>query len=335
MPESDNAPVWDGSRRGHYEVWYLTLNHRPTGTGFWIRMTLEVPLPGRGDPHARVWFAAFDSEEPGRGFAVNRAYPIGDLELSASPFAVRIGRALLGHDHASGSIGGSGHSARWELAWPPAERTHRQLPEVVYRTHFADTRVVSPNLDVPVRGTIEIDGRTLVLDGEPGGQSHLFGRKHAHAWAWAHCNAFSGRPGAVLEAITVRLKRGIVLPPLTLLTLYLDGAVYRFTRLTDALFSRGSFATARYAFRAAGRDVRIAGELACRPEDMVLAEYVDPDGEPVFCANTEVADAQVTLSRRLPHGWEEERLVADATGHFEVAGRAPDPAVTRRHTAVD
>jgi hypothetical protein len=69
---------------------------------------------------------------------------------------------------------------------------------------------------------------------------------------------------------------------------------------------------------------------------MILAEYADPDGDPCFCANTEVADLAVTLWRRSRLGRfkEDVRLHAPGTGHFEVASRKPDPAITRLHALV-
>lgn len=336
--EKDNLRVWDGRKRGHYEVWYLTLNHRPSHTGFWIRYTLESPKDGHGEPYAQLWFGAFDADDPAKTFALNRRFPIDAMRVQAAPFQVEIGDGnRLTHGSARGALAGAGHSAKWDLTWLPAERTHRQLPELIYRTSFADTKVLTPNIDVPVRGTIELDGRKLVLDGEPGGQTHLWGKKHAHAWAWGHCNAFEGRRGAALEALTVRLKRrGVVLPPLTVLALYLDGEVHRWSEFRHTLLARGSFSTAHYAFKAISTDVRLEGEYTCRPEDMVLTEYADPDGEPSWCANTEVADLRVTVWRRGMLGTFKEyaRLHAPRTGHFEVAGRSPDPAITKQHTAV-
>jgi hypothetical protein len=334
--EADNRMIWDGASRGHYEVWYLTFNHVASRTGFWIRYTLESPL--HGAPYAQLWFAFFDALDPRNGFALNRRLPIDRLRTQASPFEVAIDEARLHHDRMTGGLDGEGHSARWDLSWLPARETHRHLPGVIYRTSFADTRVLSPNLDVPVRGSVTVDGRTFTLDGDPGGQTHVWGRKHAHEWAWGHCNAFSGRRGAALETLSVRLRRrGVVLPALTLTTLYLDGEAHRLNGFPHLAWNRGRFGTARYQFIARSADVRLTGEYACRPEDMVLTEYADPDGDPAYCANTEVADLRVTVHRRsrVWRRWQEQaRLEADKTGHFEVAGREPDPAIARRHVTV-
>ena len=331
--EADNAPVWDG-RRGHYEAWYLTFNHAPSRAGFWIRYTLEAP---RDDaPRAQVWFAAFGAHEPARTVALNRAYPLHDLRLQAAPFEVGVGPSVLRHDVARGDLEGGGHRVRWDLGWEAGSATHRHLPDVVYRTSFADTRVLSPNPRIALEGTVEVDGRRFDLAGEPGGQSHLWGRKHAHAWAWGRCSAFTEGGSAFVEALTVRVRRaGLTLPPVTFLAVHIDDAQLLFTSFRSALRSRGRFGTGRYAFSAESADARMAGEFACPPERMVQAEYADPDGERSFCANTEVADLTLTMQRRAAGAaWDERRLVARGTAHFEVAGRRRDPAVRRVHAPV-
>lgn len=330
----DNLMVWD-RRPGHYEVWYLTFNHRPTRTGFWIRYVIEAPKVG--EPYGMLWFACFDSDAPSRTVALHTEVPIATLTSGSAPFSIGLGGAELGHDHARGRIQGGGHDVRWDLSWLPAPTTHRHLPDVIYRTSFADTRALSPNLDVPVRGTVTVDGKSYALEGVPGGQTHLWGRKHAHAWAWGHCNAFEGRRGAALELLSVQLKkRGIVTPPMTLVALYLDGEAHRLTEFRHVIANRGHFGTAHFQFSARSRSVKIAGEFRCRPEDMVLAQYADPDGEPSFCANTCIADLELTVEKRRGLlGWSEPvRLFSGKSGHFEVAGRTADPAIARPHVKV-
>jgi hypothetical protein len=329
---ADNLMRWDGQRRGHYEVWYLTCNHRESQTGYWIRYTLESPLAEVGEPYAQLWFAAFDARDPSRNLAFNRRLPIEQLSAGEHPFELRLGEALLSHGSMRGALD---DRARWDLRWTPAERTHRHLPSVMYRRGgLGETTVLTPNLDVAIDGVIDWGGRRVELRGEPGGQTHLWGRKHAYSWAWGHCNAFEGRPGAAFESLSVRLRRrGRVLPMLTIFTLYLDGEAYRFNQFRHTLLTRARYGTAHYRFSATGPSARIEGEYSCRPEDMVVAEYHDPDGEPSWCSNTEVADLRVTVFRRggLGRFREHARLVAPRTGHFEVGGRERDAAIAADH----
>jgi hypothetical protein len=336
--EADNARVWDGAKAGHYEVWYLTCNHRASRTGYWIRYTLEAPLPGHGEPYGQLWFGFFDRNDPARTFGINKRVSIGAHRATAAPFAVEMGAARLTHGGMHGALAGGGHTVRWDLRWLPDERTYHQLPAVFYKAPLGDTTVLTPNLDVPIRGEIEVDGTVYDFDGEPGGQTHLWGRKHAHAWAWAHCNAFEGARGVAFESLTAVLRRrGVVLPPLTVLGLRLDGETLAFNQLRHMPLNRGRFATARYAFAAVSPTARLEGELTCRPDDMILTEYADPDGEASFCANTEVADLYLRVWRRglLGRFVEDRTLRAPGTGHFEIARREPDPAILKRHVRID
>ena len=334
--EADNVRRWDGRTPGHYEVWFLTLNHRESQTGTWIRYALDAPLDRQA--RAELWFAHFDARRPDRTFGIHRAFPIADLVAEADPFAVSIAGALLRHDRARGELAGAGHRTAWDLSWIPAPRTHHHLPALLYRGRgsLASSAVLSPNVDIAIRGWIEVDGSRFVLDGEPGGQTHLWGRKHADAWAWGRATAFHGHQGAVLETLTARVERGgRITPPLTLLVLQVDGEELRFNGLSNIPFNRGRSGTGFYRFSAATPTARVEGEFSCRPEDMLMAEYEDPDGAPTFCANTEVADLRVSLFRRSrPLGrWREAAvLVAPRTAHFEVASRERDPAIGKLHT---
>lgn len=335
---ADNVRRWDGATPGHYEVWYLTCNHVASQTGYWIRYTMEAPLDGVGEPYAQLWFAQFDAKDPRRTFGINRKFPIAAMTATADPFGVAIAGNQLGHDRMRGAIAGDGHDARWDLQWIPAARTHHHLPDVMYaRGGLGETTVLSPNLDVRLTGTITVDGRTLRLDGDPGGQTHVWGRKHAHAWAWGHCNAFDDHPDAAFEALTVRLRRrGVTLPPLTILTLYLGGETLAFNQFRHTAMNRGELGTGYYRFSAWKPTVRIEGEFSARPDDMVVAPYVDPDGAPSYCSNTEIGDLRITVWRRAGTRWREAaRLVAPRRGHFEVGGRERDPAVVKDHVTIE
>jgi hypothetical protein len=336
--EADNVRRWDGAARGHYEVWYLTCNHVASNTGYWIRYTLESPIDGHGEPYAQLWFAHFDANDSSRTFAINRKFPIETMTATTSPFELAIGDCFIRHDSMRGALAGDGHEASWNLEWSPGP-THRHLPDVMYRRGgLGETTVLSPSLNMALNGTISVDGRNFELAGDPGAQTHLWGKKHAHSWAWGHCNAFEGNRDAALECLTVRLERGgQALPPLTIFTLYVDGEVHRFNQFRHTLLTRSEYGTAHYRFRGRNFSTRIEGEFSCRNEDMVVAPYVDPDGAPSWCSNTEVADLRVTVYGRSGLGrWREKaRLVAPKRGHFEVGARQRDPAIVKDHVIID
>src|SRR5690606_20622999 len=102
------------------------------------------------------------------------------------------------------------------------------------------------------------------------------------------------------------------------------------------LFTRARYGTAHFSMSSHGPRVRVEAEFSCRPQDMVVAPYVDPDGEPSWCANTEVADVRVSVHRRAGiAGWRRVTgLHAQRCGHFEVGGRTRDPSIAAEHVAV-
>src|SRR5581483_5190236 len=155
---------------GHYEVWYATFSHFPSKTGFWIRYTMESPKEGHGAPYAQLWFARFDRNDPEKTFGINQKFPLDQMKVQA-PFRVQIGDSELRHDGMRGRLGG----AEWDLKWQPSEHLHRHLPDLAYRGRWADTQVLSPNLNVAAHGLVTVEGERYELKGAPLGQTHLWG----------------------------------------------------------------------------------------------------------------------------------------------------------------
>lgn len=341
MTEADNLRRWDPSARGAYEVWYTTWNHPQTNQGFWLRFIIEAPFHDgttvHDGPRGELWFARFDPARPDRTFGIHKRFSIGQVEAGTSPFSLAIAGCRLGHDHSFGDLSGDGHDVRWDLRWEPAQRSLRLLPDVMYaRGGLGETTVVSPNPRVPLSGTLLVDGEELVFDRAVAGQTHLWGKKHAYSWTWGRCADFTGAPDALLEILGVRLqRRGVTLPPLTLVTLDLDGEQHRLNQFRHVVRNRGTWRTGRTTFSAWSPTVKIEGELTCSPDEMVNAPYLDPDGTEVFCVNTEIGDARVVVYKRDGLRWREHRrLEGRRRAHFEIGGRVRDPEVTRPHVLV-
>ena len=318
---------------GTYEVWYLTWNDPKTDEGYWLRYLSEAPVTGSA--RGELWFARFDPRDARRTFGFHKHFDAPDDR--EHPFALTIGGAQLGHDHAIGEFAGAGHSVKWELRWDPADRAIRQLPDLTYTKYgnLGVTSFLSPNPRVPLSGTLVVDGETLSFDRVVAGQTHVWGKRHATSWAWGRCGEFAGAPGAVLELVGARQHRGVQLPTMLFLSLDLDGEQHRFNQFRHIVRNRASWGGTRFEFAAWSPTVRVEGEMTCTPDQMVLAPYLDPDGTEVFCANTEIGDALVRVYRRAGLAWREQRvLVGTRRAHFEIGGRSRDPAVTREHVLV-
>lgn len=334
---SDNYMRWN-REPGRYEVWFLTVSHAASGSGFWIRHTLSAPTPDRDlAPTCQLWFAGFDGGDAGRTFALNRKLPVECLRAERDPFLIAVGDAELRHGALHGAIEGHGHAAEWDLTFEPEERAVRTLPEWAYASERVGTKFLSPHFAVPLRGRIKADGREYRFAGERATQCHLWGSKHAHAWGWGHACGFAEEPETAIDVLSAQLKKGpVVLPKLTVVTLRRHGAVTRLSGPLELLTGRGAFGHGSFRFAATTPLLRVRGELTASPAETVMAEYTDPDGEPAYCHNSEVASLTVRIERRswLSTWREEARLTASRGAHFEYAARSPDAAVLNRHRTV-
>jgi hypothetical protein len=332
VTEADNARHWDPARKGVYEVWYLTWNHPTTDQGFWLRFITEAPLegPARGE----LWFARFDPRDARRTFGIHARFP--QVVAQASPFELRIGGSRLGHDRTAGRLAGDGHDVQWDLRWVAAPRTNQMMPSLIYlRGGLGETTAHSPNPRVPLSGTLRVDGEELAFEDAIAGQTHLWGRKHAYSWTWVRC-AELGDSDAVLEMLGVRLqRRGVMLPPLVLASLDLDGEHHRFNQFRHVAANRGTWRVGETRFSAWSPAIKLEAELVCRPDQMVNAPYLDPDGTEVWCANTEIGDARLTIWKRSGLRWRmHRRLEGPRRAHFEIGGRVRDASVTREHRLI-
>lgn len=329
---ADNLCRWDGRGAPHYEVWFLTLNHRASRRGFWFRYTVESPTsPPNAKPSAALWAAVFNRESPDRNFGLRREYTIDQLSSDGqADFSVRIGEASLKLSSAAGGITHGGHTIEWDLSYTPCLTTYHHVSRALIHLTRPSSFVCSPNLDTRFTGRISIDGEDIVLEDEPGCQSHLWGRKHVDEWVWVHANAFENNPGTVFEGLAARPRRaGRKLPPVQSLYLRHRGEEHRFTRLRLAEQWHRKLGMGYWSFSAMNSRVYIEGAAQCRLRDMLQAEYVDPDGESLFCINSEVANLRIRLFRR-SRGvrWRHvETIKAYATAHVEHASRTKDEGV--------
>ncbi len=315
----ENAMRWDG-RPGRYEVWYLTMNLPEEQVGFWLRYTLDAPLPGRGTPRCELWAHHFDAADPRRSFGLKSVHSIEALSRDG---IVGIGEARYREGHLRGAIEAEGRSVSWDLRYRPSPTSVHLAPWPVRAAGLARTEVRFPNVATRFSGTLRAGGRAFELDGAPGHQGHLFGRKHAEAWAWLHCSAWDGGADATVDGVAAVLRRGRS-RPLTALFLRVRGEDLPLATLAGLLRARGELAFPRFAFRGGSRRVLVEGEARLLPESALQVRYLDPDGEESLCAHSAVADCRVAL--RWADG-RTETLAARGTANLEFGGRSAFPGV--------
>jgi hypothetical protein len=328
---SDNHCRWDGRSAPHYEVWFLTLNQCAEQRGFWFRYVIESPSVARHAPSAALWGACFDRRNPDRNLGIKRLCSIEEFEFeNANRFNLKIADGLLSPDRACGRVDNGAHSIEWDLAFTPNEKTYHHITRAVASLARPSSFVCSPNLDTGFSGTITVDGRKIVIEDEPGCQSHLWGRKHAREWVWVHSNAFESHAGTVFEGLAARPRRaGVVLPPIASLFLRHRGEDHRFLRMRFKEQWKRKLGMGYWSFSAMNPNLYIEGVAQCRLRDMLQAEYTDPDSERLYCINSEVANLKIRLFRRVRGlRWRHvETIQARATAHLEHASRVADAQV--------
>ncbi|MGH2674622.1 MAG: hypothetical protein ACRDH1_04305 [Actinomycetota bacterium] len=329
MTEADNRSRWDG-RRGRHEAWFVTLS-RPDGRGgYWIRYTLRAPIAG--PPESRLWFARFDRDHPSRTFGLNGPPPGAGSDIQPGAVPLLWGHAACEAGAARGDLAGQGHLVRWDLRWVTGQESFRVLPPPFYRGGVAPTRPYSPNPDARISGVIDVDGEGVELDGWPGQQGHLEGRRHAERWAWASCAAFGDGTGYAVQALSAQGRRRPFRTPLvTFGGVRVDG---RWVRLRGAGRGR-SWSLGSWRLQLRSQSYRLEGEIRADRSHLIQARYLDPDDTPRWCHNSEIASSRFLVWERRAGGWQElAELVSDGTTHAEWAGRTPAPGSFSRHAEV-
>lgn len=327
--DAGNLCRWNRRNANHYEVWFLTLNQRATRRGFWFRYCIEAPLDH--EPRAALWAAAFDRANSAANLGLKQEYAIEHLMVAGDEaFRLRLGDGEFTCSRARGHVEQAGRSIAWDLRYQPNPRTYHHVPPMLVNLMRPSSFVCSPNLDTRFTGTVTIDEREFVIEDEPGCQSHLWGRKHVDEWVWVHANAFEGHAGTVFEGLAARPRRaGKTLPPMQSLYLRHRGQEHRFTRLRLSEQWKRSLGMGYWSFTASNTRLHIEGVAQCRLRDMIQAEYRDPDGEALYCVNSEVANLKIRLYQRVRgiRYRHVETINARATAHLEHAARQLDAGV--------
>ena len=322
---TENKMRWDRSSRSFMEVWYCTLDHRPSGCGLWFRYTLTAPV--EAEPYCELWAFVFDPDGK-RSFAGKHRYPIDRLGSSNGRddgALVRIGDAWLSENHLEGHVDSGDRSISWSLDFEPATRCFQHLPaQIRSRIESKVSTVCSPNLSVPFTGTVKLDGDALDFDSERGMQSHRWGRRHSLTWTWAHCSGFDDSD-ATFEGLAAKAALGPIRPTTTFLYLDYEGMDLEFNQLRWALRAKSRYEMPTWAFTARNEDWKIVGGGRVAPSKLVQVRYSDPDGSERFCANSEIADLAIEIYRRSGgDGWQHHgSLTALGTAHLEFGREQP------------
>lgn len=331
--QKDNLAKWDKQQHGFYEVWYLKLNapqgqsqSNQPGPALWLRFT-TLCLKNGLKKVAEVWGIFFEPQPEGgsKKIAVKNTCSLTSYD-AGSDGTVRIEDSYFGPNRTSGIVVGRGNRIEWDLKFEPNDFTFFHVPNTLEKLKFAKSIVCKPNVNVFFNGSFSVNGKRYDCASAPGCQGHIWGRRYAHEWAWAHCNAFDSSTPAVLEALSARVKMGgmITSPRMSALFFEYKGTRYEFNKLQDTVAIRSQYSLTSWNFSVDKGNLRLLGEITCDVKDLVAVTYEDTQGSYLYCNNSELASMSLSVYYK---GKLDSTLRSRLTTGFETVSRSRSPYV--------
>ena len=308
------------SAAGHYESFYIKTSDPAEPLGVWIRHT--VHKPSGKDPVGSLWFTLFDGSGDGPR-ASKVTLPPGELGSGPDHY-IHVGESRLEPGRASGGAKSELVDASWELEFESPEPPLRHLPrDWMYRARLPRTKLLSPYPGARFSGRVQVDGRTLELDGWPGMIGHNWGAEHAERWIWMHGTGFDGHgPDTWLDMALGRIKVGPATTPwIGNGCLSLGGDRIQLGGLERMRSTEVGETPIGCEFELAGKGVKLRGTVGSDRESFVGWVYADPDGGEHHTVNCSVARMELTVERR---GEEPLTLVTRGGAAYELGMRERD-----------
>lgn len=288
---------------GHVESHFLKANSPDGQRALWVKHTLLVPTQPDAPRVAELWAIAFD-EGGRRKLAQKATYPLRTARLSEAPFSFGLPDAELTHGAARGAVGQGASRLSWDLSFASDQAPFLpfRYPRM-YTGAFPRSKSLTPFPDTRVHGSFTAWGERWQVDGWRGAQGHNWGKSHAHAYGWVHCNALCAVPGAEpledtwVEALSGRVRLGpIVTPFLSVAGIQHAGRLFRFDA-ARAIVSRKVAIDARsFAFELRQDGATLVASFRAEQAQFAGLCYQDPDGQTLSCLNSKLASGQLTLS---------------------------------------
>jgi hypothetical protein len=289
-----------GTQAGHYESYFQRANHPERPLAFWIRYTIFSPKGRAQDAVGELWAIFFDGEHD-RITAVKEAIPIAQCIIGRTDQPspdIQIGSARLTDTSSTGQALARGHRVHWDMHFEGDEPVLLLLPASLYEGKFPRAKALVSKPHARCHGMLEVDGETIAIDGWQGSLNHNWGSRHTDNYAWGQVASFDNAPDAFLECSTARLRIGpFWTPPLSILTLRIEGKEYQLNSPLQALRAKGRFEFFDWRMESHTKDVRITLRMHAPKSAFVGLKYDNPPGGSKTCLNTKLAACTLTLER--------------------------------------
>jgi len=326
-------PGWAGARydpararHGHVESWFLAAADPARPRAIWLKWTVWAGDRAPARAIAESWAVAFGPS--GAHVATKTAVPFDGARVGRAGLDLAVDGCTLTPSAARGRVESGGRAIAYDLTiaavGPPALALEPVLRPWMYAAPWPAQKLASPIPDARVSGTAAVGGETWTLDRWPGMVGHTWGRAHSTAYAWAHCNAWDGGEGVVVEGATATVRLGRVpFPAATVLRVRDGEAGHALNGPVAWARNAGEITPRRWRFAGRSARVEIAGELWADTDDFVGLFYPNPDGSMCHCLHTGLARAEVTL--RVGGG--PPRTLRSSRASLEIGTRDPHHGV--------
>ena len=278
------------------ESYFVKANSPDGERALWIRFTIFSPNDGKRPGIAETWCIAFQ-----RGVGVFGAKQPKRLDLTSlrsHPFSLDFGKNHFAARAVRGIVESETGTFAWDFTLDPIySKSFRPLPfPSMYDGAFPRTKSLTTTPSARLRGTAQINGEAWNLDGWNATQGHNWGVSHAHRWSWTHCADFPESPGTWFEAITGRVRVGLVTSPtMASAGLFHNGKLYRFDSLGTLLLSNTRTSLFSHEFAFASGECAVRGKVSAARKDIACVLYENPDGSLRSCLNSKLAEIELTI----------------------------------------
>lgn len=297
MADWNGARYQPGSDKGHYESWFVRATDPEGARALWLRYTLFSPRGRNQDAVGDLWAVVTDRAAQ-TIVPIKQSFSMAHCAFASDHLDVQLGEARLTEGALHGTATDGDHTIRWDLAMTGDAPPLLLLPDYLYNAPLPRAKSVVSRPLARFAGTVEVDGKALVVTDWIGSQNHNWGSRHTDRYAWGQVAGFDGAPDAFLECGTARLKLGPVwTPPLSPVVLRLGSETLAWNGLWSAMRNRGSYAPFHWHIHSAGKHGEVDIRIEANADDVVSLRYPNPPGGEKRCRNTNLAQCEVVLDR--------------------------------------
>ncbi len=295
---------WRPGRLGLYESNYIKANSPDGQRAIWIKHNILAPLDPRQPAVAEIWCALFERGRWPAARVIKQEIPMSAMSLAQDEARMEGPGVFLSPTRTQTRIAQGGRQAAWEI-----DITVEEAPTGAPIVHFPSARLytlplprkklLTPAPRTRWEGALIFEGERIEIEGWVGWRNHNWGTEHARTYAYGNCNLFAGRPDAIFEGFSARLRIGGGQTP------FISAGVIRVYGEDMAFNSPGSLLRARaevsfpeWRLELSSPAGRASVVQRAPVESFVGLRYRHPDGALSHCYNSKWAETTVRLRPR-------------------------------------